>query len=367
MTDLLKDTFTTQAAGSEPPPLDLDAIVAAGNHRLRRRRAGVVLGTALAVVAVVAIGLTVIRPHAAEPAAQPHAFTERRPTYAVGGTIHYGATTIETGTKKVDRLVLSDAGILFTVQGSQKLRLADGRRIRTLGSDLDPASRVVASGELAGWEERTSDGYRTLVKNLRTGATVFTLDHVGELSVPTADRPAVGRLVGLDGEYAFLDLQPDLYQVDLQRGSEHSVSTPYARRQIITFGEGRLIWLAGNDPTVHSSYIGFSDTTGTGGSVQAFSGTVAEITAAVAPKGRYVAVQAGATPLRIHTSTGGRHEFTGSLRPTRFGHWLSDRTFLASRSTDLITCSLANRGPISCRLTQRDAAPPGAELVFPSN
>ncbi|GAA1717454.1 hypothetical protein GCM10009745_77740 [Kribbella yunnanensis] len=367
MTDLLKETLTSRATETEPPPLDLDTIMATGTRRLRRRRAGSILGTALAVVGVVATGLTVVRTNSPAPADSPAYFSERQATYAVGGTIHSGDATIDTGAQKISRLVLSDAGILFTAVGSQTLRVTDGKKVREL-AELAPESRLVASGELAGWEQRTPDGYRTVVKNLQTGATIFELDHVGTLSAPTADRPALGHLVAVDGDYVYLEYQQDMYEVDLRTGNGRVMSTPSDQQSIVTFGSGHLVFVAaglGHE----SAYIGFSDRTGTGGSVQNFSGAVEEIVAAVSPKGHYVALKAGATPLRIYNSNGGRRNLAGTP-PQRFGHWLSADTFLAATAgppADLVTCTVQTAEDVTCRISRRSATPDASELVFPSN
>ena len=62
MNDLLRDTLHERADGAEPPPLDLDGIMAAGKHRAGRRRALGVLSGAVATAAVAAGTATVIRP-----------------------------------------------------------------------------------------------------------------------------------------------------------------------------------------------------------------------------------------------------------------------------------------------------------------
>ena len=108
MTDLLKDTLTTQAADAEPPELDLDAIIAQGNRRLRHRRARTFLATAVVAPAVVAAGLTAVRltGHDAQQANQPQlSFTERRSTYALNGVIHFGDATIATGAATTARAI----------------------------------------------------------------------------------------------------------------------------------------------------------------------------------------------------------------------------------------------------------------------
>src|SRR2546423_11633595 len=106
MNALLRDTLAERAAGIEPPPLDLDGIVAAGNHRAGRRRTLGILGGAVATAAVAVSGASVIRPRNEQPQlASPGPFTQRRATFAVGNKIHYGTEVISVAPHTVTAFV----------------------------------------------------------------------------------------------------------------------------------------------------------------------------------------------------------------------------------------------------------------------
>ena len=57
MNDLLRETLATRAEATPPPVLDVDALVARGEDRLRRRRAGIIAGSVAAVAVVVVLAL----------------------------------------------------------------------------------------------------------------------------------------------------------------------------------------------------------------------------------------------------------------------------------------------------------------------
>ncbi|TDD58655.1 hypothetical protein E1263_18270 [Kribbella antibiotica] len=360
MTDILKETFTTRATETEPPPLDLDAIVTTGTRRLRRRRAAKILGTTLMAAAVIATGLTVLRPHAVEPAAPLHAFTDRKTTYAVSGTIHYGSTTIETGGRAIQSLLLTDVGVLFTKAGSRSLQLADGRSVRTVAT-IAPGSTVLAAGETAGWVEPTPNGYRTIVKNLRTGDEVVRIDHIEE--------PDRDRLVALDGGYAYVQEQGSLLRIDLSTGSRRTIRQAGFTKQALTIRGDQMVSIGSGDLPTSKPVIWLTDLGGSGSQVQELSGSQFDVAAEVSPEGRYLVISDGNQALQVYNRSTEHRDVTGS-QPRIFGHWLSETTFVAtaaSRPTDLVTCTVRTAGDIACEVSQRDVAPGGDQLVFPSN
>src|SRR5262249_57339554 len=101
----------------DPWHVDLDAVVQAGNRRVRRRRA-LVSGGVAAVLAVVggAALLTGRGTTTAEPL--PTDTTGGKPfSYAVGSVIHSGAATIDVGFKVNSFVQMADG---FVVSDPQK-------------------------------------------------------------------------------------------------------------------------------------------------------------------------------------------------------------------------------------------------------
>ena len=131
------------------PPLNVAALVTAGQSRIRRRRVAVVAAVTAAVVAVVGgavLAAPGIRQSAPVPARPDQRSTDsdsvksdptiRRLTYAVGTTIHWGDRTIDVGKlvpdsppgwgkKQVGYVDATDAGAVFVI-GQPAVRDEDG-------------------------------------------------------------------------------------------------------------------------------------------------------------------------------------------------------------------------------------------------
>lgn len=166
MTGLLTRVMHDRADTAGTPDLDLDAIIAAGDRRVRRRR--VTTGIAAASVAgVVAVaGLAVPRmldhdDHAPAPTTSP--FTARQVSWAEGSTIHWGERAFAVG-KRVRSYVPTDEGFVWTSPdgtvrffdgiGNVVVGTAEGGRLvaddsgsyvawTTPGTRQEPASHVV--------------------------------------------------------------------------------------------------------------------------------------------------------------------------------------------------------------------------------
>ena len=119
MTGLLKDLMSDKAEHAGAPHLDLDAIIADGRqagtpssradrcrhrggcrsgHRRRRGRPRIV---------------NTSKPDPVQPPSGPD-FSTSQPTYAVGSTIHYGATSIDVTPQTIAALVRTDQGFVFS-------------------------------------------------------------------------------------------------------------------------------------------------------------------------------------------------------------------------------------------------------------
>jgi hypothetical protein len=213
MNDLLRDTFAERADGIEPPPLDLDGIVAAGNRRISRRRALTVLGGAVATAAVAVGTATVIRPRNAQPQpARPAPFAQRRPTFALGNNIHYGDEVISVAPQQVITFVQTDVGFVFLNQNND-IHVADKSGVRRLGKS---AGRLTADvrGNLVGWVEAFNDHYESVVYDVAARREVVRTRN-GNTIPPTASLAVDARVVALDGNFAYFGTQDGLYRWDI--------------------------------------------------------------------------------------------------------------------------------------------------------
>ena len=166
MTGLLKDTLREQAEGQTTPRFDVDAIAAAGNRRARHRRAAV---GSVAVAAVALTAFTVPRllgtagttgadaPVAGQGREAAAAFVERRPTYAVGGVIHYGRTQIDVG-RPIETFVQTDDGFVLTTKNGD-VWLADGEGSERVGHSGNSRLRADDTGSLVAWVDAADDGH----------------------------------------------------------------------------------------------------------------------------------------------------------------------------------------------------------------
>ena len=156
MTTSLRDTLARQANLAGEPSFDIDALVAQGEGRLRRRRIATVLGGAVGVVLVIALalgGAALTNPSTEpdrDPVEQPSpdeplAGAVRKIAYAdvtdVGGAavrgesdrwIHYGNTRVETGHTYVN-LDSTDEGFAYTTDDG-RVWFSDGGTVERLGS-----------------------------------------------------------------------------------------------------------------------------------------------------------------------------------------------------------------------------------------
>ena len=140
MTRTLNDVMREQADAQATPCFDTDAIVSAGNRRLRRTRAAVG-ALAVAAVTLTAVGL----PHllagggttgadglvAGQGQDAVGTFVERRPTYAVDDVIHYGKDQIDVA-EQIGSFVQTDDGFVYATDGGV-VHLADGHTTEEIG------------------------------------------------------------------------------------------------------------------------------------------------------------------------------------------------------------------------------------------
>ncbi|MEU8225231.1 hypothetical protein [Kribbella sp. NPDC048915] len=214
MNDLLKDTLAERAAGAEPPPLDLDALVAAGNRRISRRRAIGALGGAVAAAAVTIGTATVVRPRESQPQpAKPAPFAQRRATYALGSTIHYGDEVLSVAPHKITAFVQTDAGFVF-LDASNNIHVADRSGTRSLGKN---SWELTADfhGTLVGWVEGFNDHNESVVYDVAAGRELVRTA-VGNKVPPNVSLVFRSRIIAIDGGTAYFDTVDGPYRWDIR-------------------------------------------------------------------------------------------------------------------------------------------------------
>lgn len=164
MTGLLKDLMNDRADHVATPHVDIDAIVADGDKRVRRRRVVAGAGVAVAAAAVALAAVTVpdltdrgADPVQPAPTPQTSAFAEPRPTYAEGSTIHYGEEQVSTAPHDVVAYVQTDAGFVFSTS-DYDVYLADGDGTEQIGTtDRADEQILTADGPYAAWIDWSGD------------------------------------------------------------------------------------------------------------------------------------------------------------------------------------------------------------------
>jgi hypothetical protein len=233
MNDLLRDTFAERADGIEPPPLDLDGIVAAGNRRISRRRALTVLGGAVATAAVAVGTATVVRPRDARPQpARAVPFTQRRPTFALGNNIHYGNEVISIAPYKVNAFVQTDAGFVFLDSGNN-IHIVDRDGIRGLGKgswNLTADHR----GNLVAWVEGFNDHCESVVYDVAADRELVRTP-VGNKIPPNASLAYGPEIVAIDGNDAYFGTLDGLYRWDITTNKGELIAdvSPVAVRTVV--------------------------------------------------------------------------------------------------------------------------------------
>ncbi|MFD7155450.1 hypothetical protein ACFV9C_12670 [Kribbella sp. NPDC059898] len=233
MNDLLKDTLTERAAGVEPPPLDLDGIIAAGNHRLSRRRVLTIFGGTAVTLAGGTLAVAAARKRHVPPL-----FSQRRVTYAVGSELHYGDETISVAPHRVVTFVQTDAGFVF-LNSENAIHVVDHDGVRSLSKS---AWRLTGgdSGNLVAWVEGFNDRYESVVYDVAARRELVRTG-IGNRVSPNLSLVADPRVVALDGDHAYFGTLQGLYRWDLttDRGELIAKVGPEIVR---TVGAGQLVF-----------------------------------------------------------------------------------------------------------------------------
>ncbi|MDX6262204.1 MAG: hypothetical protein QOH84_3892 [Kribbellaceae bacterium] len=361
MTDLLKDTLTERADRAQPLPLDLDAIISTGDRRLRRRRVVAIAGTAMVTLAVLITGLTLIRPATDQPAPASIPFTERRATYAVGSEIHFGRDVISIGPKKVNALVQTDSGFVFTAAGEPGLFLANGKQVRRIGTGPGNGALTVAGdGNLVGWVETFEDRNESVVYDVAAGRELVRTP-IGNQRGPLFDPVDQPRIIAIDGDFAYLGTFRGVYRWDLKTGQAQTVGkniSPDAIRTVVNIRHLYQVPLIAPDDGT-SLALADNPSDGTGRPYpgqQGWLSPTADYLLTAPNDPQHITPPPAALRL-FQTDTGKELTLSHPGHPRLiFSQWLTNDTFTAAglRTTapnspvDLLTCSLNS---LTCQTT----------------
>ncbi|MEV5961424.1 hypothetical protein AB0L70_06640 [Kribbella sp. NPDC051952] len=350
MNDLLKDTLTERADGAEPPALDLDGIVSAGDRRIGRRRVTAILGGAVVTAAGITGGLSIARRVDDRPApATPLPFTERRATYAIGGEIHFGPDIISVAPHKVGAFVQTDAGFVFLTEDQNEIYVADRSGVRPLGKS---AWRLTAGnhGNLVAWVEDGTKESQSVVYDVAAGREVVRTA-LGNKRGPMLDLVMGPRIPAIDGDAVYLGAINGLYRWDTSTGKNTFIAAEGLPNAVRGVSSGQYLYV---DPAQHPQKVtrlllgpSPKDTAG-----RAFPGRQGYLS----PSGGYVVAgpadnmygEPGAAALDLYAAkTGARLALRHPDHPRLiFSQWLNDTTFTAvglrpgkNSPVDLLTCS----------------------------
>lgn len=347
MNDLLRDTLAERAAGTEPPPLDLDGIIAAGNHRAARRRTLGILGGAVATAAVAVGGASVLKPRNEQPQpARPGPFTQRRATFALGNEIHYGSEIISVAPHTVTAFVQTDAGFVF-LNADNAIHVADHSGVRSTGKG---AWSLTADhrGNFVAWVETLNDHCESVVYDVAASREVVRTP-IGNKIPPYASLAYGPEIIALDGNMAYFGTLDGLYRWDIRTNKGELIAdvSPVAVR---TVTGGQIVYQLPLEQPGTGVNLAIARTVSTKTPAR-FTGQQAFLS----PGARYLVTEPndarpGIQPLwadlQLYDGISGKHV----ALPNRtylsmfFGQWLDDETctlagerVTPSRQVDLLT------------------------------
>ncbi|WP_410794028.1 hypothetical protein [Kribbella sp. C-35] len=381
MNDLLRDTLAERAAGTEPPPLDLDGIIAAGNHRAARRRTLGILGGAVATAAVAVGGASVLRPRNEQPQpARPGPFTQRRATFALGNEIHYGSEVVSVAPHTVTAFVQTDAGFVF-LNAENAIHVADRSGVRSLGKS---AWRLTADhrGNLVAWVEMLNDEAESVVYDVAAGRELIRTP-LGNKIPKFASLAHGPEIVALDGNTAYFGTLDGLYRWDItqNKGVRIAKASPVAVRAVTA---GQIVYAQPLDQRPPAVSLAIA-TTVSATTPARFSGQQAFLS----PAAKYlftetddavIDIEPGwAGPALFDVATAEQIGLPYAYDSLFFGQWLDDDRFVAAgkrrfseaAETDLLVVTAATGAvkvvvPNFAKLTFSTTPPRIAPFALPT-
>lgn len=377
MTGTLKDLMTRRADEASPPHVDLDAIIRAGESRVRRRWVAVGAGTAAVVASVALVVPAVVNPSAPDFSAQdPSApnqsrsvqpaaagFVEREVTYAVGSTINYGDRSIDVSPQKVETFVQTDDGFVFS-DANGAIFFTSGAGTEKIGfSGLAYGRQLVAddSGSYVAWVDTSARPASEFV--VYDTASQSEVVRTSEGNTPTSEQTGEFELPmmrAVDGDHAYWHSSAGITAWDLSGGTGQLLAPDanYQGLQDVAAGQ-----VARMTPNTQGTVVA-ADSAANG---QVFDGTFANLS----PSATYVYTDVN-DELRVFDVQTGQQRTPAHPGYPFVGltEWLDDDIFVVvgiragnteSDPLDLLTCSVSSQ---ECTLAVAEVGRVN-ELVLP--
>lgn len=266
MTPRLTDVMHDRADQLGAPLVDLDAVVAAGKGRVRRRRAvtGAAVATGTAAVLVGAFALSGLGPGTPSPTIQQPfaaAFAESTPAYALGKDVHIDGrqfsvpTEVHAFVQTTHGVVYSDrAGAVWSADGD-----TDARKIGTTDPD-EP--RLAADASSAAWAQGGEEGSAFVVVDQSDGEVA---------AVPaTGNLQRVG-VYALDGTTVYGRDTRGVVKADLATGTT-TVLMPWSGDvELVDVEDGLIAYRAPTTPESRDMVSRVTRTVGEGGEIEAWN------------------------------------------------------------------------------------------------
>ncbi|WP_193607178.1 hypothetical protein [Nocardioides lijunqiniae] len=380
MTDKLRDLLHDRAAGTDFPASDVDALVRAGDRRVRRRR-GAVAGGALAALAVAAaLVVPTLRDGDAAPGPSvdpSDGATETLPngvvSWATSSVILAGDDALDVG-HEVRAYVATTHGYVFADPEGTVYSVTDG--------DVDPIGRTDASdphlvtdagSALVGWVDDTSGpapAFMTFDQSTEDEAT-FAGGETSDGMDSTADGADPAYFYALDGGTAYWRDARGAVAVDLAT-QDTEVVDPDAvdGRDILDVEDGVIAFRDGRGVAVGStreSAVRLPGVTAVEGELSpdgawfAYAAPVPDIENGGRTEARVIGVDGTTVPLDIPPAV------LSFALP--FG-WLDDDTVgvlssgpITSRYQSLLGCEVTTG---ECEIVVEDAGVPRAQIALPN-
>ncbi|MEU4395778.1 hypothetical protein [Kribbella sp. NPDC023855] len=360
MTGLLKETFAEEAEAIGDPNLDLDAIVAIGNRRIKRRRLAVLITAVAAGAAMVAGGVTVVQQlgggSEAPVVSAELGFKERRPSWADGNEIHFGSEVLRVRSA-ISSFVQTDVGFayagadgsVYRVVGRGTQLIGKGNNTHLLAVDPDRA--------LVGWVDATPKVPEFVLYDLAGDREVARTATGNKAGAATADVPV--RVAAIDDGVAYFGASDGLRRWTIATGKSELIKPKAAPTFVQAADAGQIVWehtAAGKDtelaigPDVNAP------------AVQHIAGWRGNLS----PQARYLLTDKADVVRLANLQTG--HTATVTIPdyqlivPTQ---WQGTNTFYAagfrpeeSAPLDLLTCTITPDNTTTCKVAVPHFAPP---------
>jgi hypothetical protein len=359
MTGLLKDTFTEEAEAIGDPVVDLAAIVATGNRRIRRRRLAKVIVAVAASAAVVTGGLTAAQQFGPDEGVRVASgpLAERRPTWADGKQIHYGAEVIRVPSAISSFLQTNEAFVFTTANGDVYRTGTDGGASRIGKGSKSHQLAADADRSIVGWVDATPKIPQFVLYNLVTGDEVARTAAGNRVVTAAGDPP---RVAAIDDGVAYFGASDGLRRWDIATGTGELIKPKASPTFVLAAEAGQILW---------EHPLGGDNDLGLGKDLNApdpahFEGW----TGTISPQVRYLLTDKADVTRVVDVRTGTTTIVTipgyGLIVATQ---WKDDRTFFAvgfrteESPLDLLTCTIKVAGKPGCDVSAAAFAPPLTE------